>query len=85
VVAKCANPICVVPFRYLREGKIFNIEIKKNDGCGQLKIEHFWLCESCSKSLKVVVENGAVITRPLRLALASGASQEKTGSKRNVA
>ena len=79
MLSKCANPICVVPFRYLREGKIFNVEIKKTDKFGQLKIEHFWLCESCSKTLKVIVENGTVVTRPLR---ARRALQRSTTTRR---
>lgn len=28
MVSKCANPACSAPFHYLREGKIFRIEIE---------------------------------------------------------
>ena len=28
MVSKCANPTCSTPFHYLREGKIFRIEIE---------------------------------------------------------
>jgi len=85
MLSKCANPLCVVPFRYLREGRIFNVEIKKGDNYGQIKIEHFWLCANCAKVLKVVRENGVVSTRPLYLALTAGKTQEKPKPERIVA
>ncbi|HWY70193.1 MAG TPA: hypothetical protein VNX88_16110 [Terriglobales bacterium] len=28
MVSKCANPACSTPFHYLREGKIFRIEVE---------------------------------------------------------
>jgi hypothetical protein len=85
VLSKCANPLCLVPFRYLHEGRIFNVEIKKGDYQGPSKIEHFWLCEYCAKVLKVVLENGVVHTRPLHLALTAGQKQEKSKQERNAA
>jgi hypothetical protein len=52
---KCANPGCVVPFRSLREGKLFLAETfaadsdTEFDGKRKLrKREHFWLCAACS-------------------------------------
>ncbi len=35
MVAKCANPACTEPFHYLREGKLFRIEM--NDGNGTVQ------------------------------------------------
>jgi len=52
---KCANPTCTVPFRSLREGKLFLAELfphglnSDSDG-NRRKLkrrEHFWLCTSC--------------------------------------
>ena len=52
---KCANPACTVPFRSLREGKLFLAETFPSkqsafDG-NRRKLrrrEHFWLCNACS-------------------------------------
>jgi len=52
---KCANPGCTVPFRSLREGKLFLAETcvpepGEFDGTRRKvrKREHFWLCAACS-------------------------------------
>ena len=53
---KCANPGCSVPFRSLREGKLFLAETFTNDPDSNFdgnrrksrKREHFWLCGACS-------------------------------------
>lgn len=55
MLQKCANPACSVPFRSLREGKLFLAENRDSDarasGASSLRKprrEHFWLCEACS-------------------------------------
>jgi hypothetical protein len=53
---KCANPVCTVPFRSLREGKLFLAETFPSDlttafDSSRRKLrrrEHFWLCDVCS-------------------------------------
>jgi len=53
---KCANPSCTVPFRSLREGKLFLAETFPSDlndayNGNRRKLrrrEHFWLCNACS-------------------------------------
>jgi hypothetical protein len=53
---KCANPGCTVPFRSLREGKLFLAETLAADHGSPhdphrrriRKREHFWLCAACS-------------------------------------
>lgn len=51
---KCANPSCTVPFRSLREGKLFLAETfpaDLNATADRRKLrrrEHFWLCDACS-------------------------------------
>ncbi len=73
MVAKCANPVCCVPFRYLHLGRVFRVEIlrRKRDetgfgnGCAST-VEHYWLCHVCSTSLTVAVERGEVVIRPQR-------------------
>ncbi len=73
MLSKCANPLCSAPFRYLHEGRIFNIEVaawcEDPSGDPSPKIEHFWLCGRCARTLKVIWKDGRVTTRPLRLAL----------------
>lgn len=53
---KCANPACKVPFRSLREGKLFLAETIPSDTNASFegsrrklrRREHFWLCDVCS-------------------------------------
>ncbi|MGA2335825.1 MAG: hypothetical protein WA383_02395 [Terriglobales bacterium] len=53
---KCANPTCTIPFRSLREGKLFLAETCPTDlnsvfNGTRRKLrrrEHFWLCDTCS-------------------------------------
>lgn len=87
MLSKCANPLCFTPFRYLHEGRIFNIEIK--DGAADLRaqprIEHFWLCESCARLLKVVWEDGAVSIRPRHHSLPSETKKQQPLQDRDIA
>lgn len=89
MLSKCANPACLARFRYLREGKIFNIEIKA-PGDAEVarfkdKIEHFWLCESCARVMKVVWVNGVVTTCLRYLALTEGKPQQESKGHREAA
>jgi hypothetical protein len=59
MVAKCANPSCNSPFRYLR-GKLFLVDkppfMKAANSQGlknPSKSEYFWLCESCILTMTV--------------------------------
>jgi hypothetical protein len=53
---KCANPACTVPFRSLREGKLFLAETFPSELSPEFdgnrrklhRREHFWLCNDCS-------------------------------------
>ena len=53
---KCANPSCAVPFRSLREGKLFLAEtfpanLNASFDGNRRKVrrrEHFWLCDACA-------------------------------------
>jgi hypothetical protein len=78
VLAKCLNPACWAPFRYLHEGRVFNIELSSDgdDRNPVRKIEHFWLCAECATALKVVVENGGVTTRPLESSPAQNVAEQ---------
>ena len=69
MIAKCANPSCVASFRYLHEGKVFKLEVGQPGDATKAKlphrIEHFWLCSDCVRSLTLVLHEGKVSTRPL--------------------
>jgi hypothetical protein len=66
MLSKCANPACSTAFRYMREGKLFEIDNKSgqefssagDSNAGQRKairkVEFFWLCGQCSAELTVV-------------------------------
>ena len=81
MLSKCANPTCSAGFRYLRQGRIFNLEVSPICPNGDVqvshKIEHFWLCDSCAGVMEVVWENGVVSTQPLRAARANAKSDPK--------
>src|SRR5271156_5472424 len=62
---KCANPACTVPFRSLREGKLFLAETFPSDlnaafDGNRRKLrrrEHFWLCDVCSVHFTLRFDN----------------------------
>ncbi|HEY3927296.1 MAG TPA: hypothetical protein VGL89_02870 [Candidatus Koribacter sp.] len=66
MMSKCANPSCTSVFRYLRDGKLFQVpagDSAKFNGPeipGMVKPlardEFFWLCGDCSKDLTIVVD-----------------------------
>ena len=89
MLSKCANPACSAHFRYLRQGRIFNIDrgtsSSEKNASPIHRIERFWLCERCAQTLSVVLENGVVTTRSLHLERAEGAPQEESPKKRDVA
>ena len=87
MLSKCANPLCLARFRYLHEGRIFNIELKTESSNYSLqpRIEHFWLCESCAQVMKVVWEDGEVKTRPRYLALPAAKRVPQPQQEREVA
>jgi len=54
MVGKCANPVCDTQFRFLRDGKLFHVESNGQDTENLPRVQHFWLCESCSREFTVV-------------------------------
>ncbi len=72
MLSKCANPACSQPFRYLRDGKLFEIETRvgADPAVGERKpsrrVEFFWLCGQCSTEFTVVNDKEqGVITIPI--------------------
>ncbi len=72
MLAKCANPVCSRPFLYLRGGTLFRLEPDYgiangavSDGDPGWKVEHFWLCDHCSRSVTLRLDaNGSVAVEP---------------------
>jgi hypothetical protein len=71
MLSKCANPVCSVTFRYLHEGRIFQLvltpvaEMAATEN-GLLRVERFWLCDACSKEMNVIWDGARakVVRRP---------------------
>ncbi|WP_041855849.1 hypothetical protein [Candidatus Korobacter versatilis] len=65
MLSKCANPGCSELFRYLGEGRLFQLErtfASDQGGKAVRKIEHYWLCDRCSRAMRVgVLENEALL------------------------
>lgn len=66
MIAKCANPECGAPFRYLREGRIFQVDRDPAghrivgpfliDEQGPHRLEHFWLCGACARTMTLAID-----------------------------
>jgi hypothetical protein len=75
MVHQCANPTCGKPLHFLREGKIFVFDlpdatVTPGQGPGgreARRLQHFWLCGSCSQTMLMVQNEGAQIQVKLML------------------
>jgi hypothetical protein len=59
MLSKCANPECFEQFRYLHQGKMFCLiptptVAASSYGSLDFLYERFWLCDRCSKEMKVI-------------------------------
>lgn len=52
MVSRCANPQCALPFRYLREGKLF--AFPREVGTRIKAVDLFWLCSACSQLFQLI-------------------------------
>lgn len=78
MVKNCANPKCAKPLHYLREGRIFVFDADSDSKKPIHRMEHFWLCGECSKTMRLVkTEQGVrtVMKRNLRIQETMGISQ----------
>ena len=74
MIAKCANPACSTPFRYLHEGRLFRFERRvpekgqpflSIDATRQERsnrVEFFWLCDQCSAKMTLTYRKGIGVT-----------------------
>lgn len=62
MLTKCANAMCNARFRYLHEGRLFLVDTSraKRRNAGQ-DLQYYWLCPSCSKLMRVVVNSNCEI------------------------
>lgn len=61
MLSKCANPACPQTLHYLRDGKIFKLELDGDMAParkGMRRVEHFWLCGRCSQRLTIELGQG---------------------------
>ena len=69
MVTKCANPLCANQFHYLRDGRLFIVEVEEGGGLPASgphlaadrkkpprRIEHYWLCDQCAPTLTLAVD-----------------------------
>lgn len=74
MLSHCVNPTCRVPFSHTRDGRIFSVDHDLEVSASRQprhQVEQYWLCGTCSRSLKVVVENGRITTVPIDVETAS--------------
>lgn len=62
MVKNCANPKCAKPLHYLREGRIFVFDVESDSNKPIHRLEHFWLCGECSKTMRLVKTEQGVRT-----------------------
>lgn len=80
MLSKCANPQCNASFQYLRDGKLFQIEIGGGprlvtDNTPQSRVEYFWLCTGCAASMTLAYQHGKGVSAiPLHGARRAAAS-----------
>jgi hypothetical protein len=86
MLSKCLNPLCSAPFRYLREDRIFHLEISSTGGAPAVarRREYFWLWGRCCATFTVVVKDGAGTVQPRLLELASAERLERGAKQKNL-
>jgi hypothetical protein len=72
MTSQCANPNCAVPLRLLKDGRIYQFEVRPQAPGGPAipakssrSLSHFWLCGECSSKLTLVFDQlKAVVVKP---------------------
>ncbi len=74
MLSKCANPICGVPFRNMKDGRVYVAEYyDEGDVCllagaphvaGKRSSRHemYWLCGTCDRAMVLAVRENKVVT-----------------------
>lgn len=76
MLSKCVNPECNAPFHYLREGRLFRVDVGKkaspkapaaNSKKPVRSVEYFWLCGRCANHVTVKFDEAdAPVVVPLK-------------------
>jgi hypothetical protein len=72
MVSNCANPECSVPLRYLRDGRLYQFEVKsvaspsydrvgtglqnKRNKKPSRQVWHYWLCGQCCSTMTLAFD-----------------------------
>ena len=66
MLAKCSNPSCGVPFRYLNGGRLFRLESDSSVvKAKRRRPEYFWLCAHCSRTMTLRLDPSAAVVAVL--------------------
>jgi hypothetical protein len=69
MVSTCLNLACQTPFSHAADGRFFEVDRELLTHSDHKRREHrteqYWLCGTCCQFLKVVVENGSIMTVPM--------------------
>ncbi len=62
MVSSCFNAGCCVPFRHLRQGKLFafQITVASHENVRSGRPEWFWLCRQCASRFTLILEETRV-------------------------
>jgi hypothetical protein len=100
MLTQCANPLCSKPLHYLREGKVYRVEIKEepadastpflisDTGKKQNRLQHYWLCGECTKNVTLRFDNLGHITvvpKVMKIAVMSATIQDQGLAKKAAA
>lgn len=70
MISHCANSKCAKPLHYLREGRLFAFEVPAGNpdrsGKRARRIEHYWLCGTCSLTMEIRQFPGGMKVVPRR-------------------
>jgi len=72
MTSHCANPECATPLTLLRDGRLYQFEVRPqapNEPVSPAKttrsVSHFWLCGECSARLTLVFDQlKAIVVKP---------------------
>ena len=73
MTSHCANPDCAVPLSLLRDGRLYQFEVRPQappkervaSAKAARSVSHFWLCGECSSKLTLVFDQlKAVVVKP---------------------
>src|SRR5689334_18579295 len=84
MLTKCANPLCSRPLHYLRDGKVYRVEIKEEmqeNGSNPFlvssrrksNLQHYWLCGDCMITMTLHFDergNLSVVPKTIKMPVA---------------